>query len=134
MPTLQARASATLAPGSWWRPAARRGCVRLWRRAQTASRCDVAVGGMGTWGRQRDAPCCVCTLRPQRHAASTRDQVDANLAAADIPMTLFDAIVSADAFERLKPAPGACGEMGVAAPLPPHAPPSPQERSPGAER
>lgn len=33
-------------------------------------------------------------------------QVDANLAAADIPLDLFDTIVSADAFERLKPSPG----------------------------
>jgi hypothetical protein len=34
-------------------------------------------------------------------------QVDANLAAAEIPLTLFDAVVSADAFENLKPSPGA---------------------------
>ena len=33
--------------------------------------------------------------------------MDANLAAADIPLALFDAIVSADAFENLKPSPGA---------------------------
>ena len=41
-------------------------------------------------------------------------QVDANLAAADIPQSLFDAIVSADAFERLKPSPGACAWSGAA--------------------
>ncbi len=35
-----------------------------------------------------------------------RFQVDANLAAANIPLNLFDTIVSADAFERLKPSPG----------------------------
>lgn len=32
-------------------------------------------------------------------------QVEANLSAADIPLSLFDAIVSADAFEHLKPSP-----------------------------
>lgn len=35
-------------------------------------------------------------------------QVHASLAAAEIPLDLFDAIVSADAFERLKPSPGGC--------------------------
>lgn len=33
--------------------------------------------------------------------------MDAQLSAANIPHELFDAIVSADVFERLKPAPGA---------------------------
>ncbi|KAI5075738.1 hypothetical protein GOP47_0009814 [Adiantum capillus-veneris] len=39
--------------------------------------------------------------------ASSADQlkIDANLAAAGLPFSIFDAIVSADAFENLKPAP-----------------------------
>jgi hypothetical protein len=41
------------------------------------------------------------------HLCCSGCQVDANLAAADIPLDLFDAIVSADAFEHLKPSPGA---------------------------
>lgn len=39
-------------------------------------------------------------------------QVDAQLTAAEIPHELFDAIVSADVFERLKPAPGKQQLMG----------------------
>lgn len=46
------------------------------------------------------------------------EQVHASLRAADIPLDLFDAIVSADAFERLKPAPdiflAAAAQLGVA--------------------
>lgn len=44
-------------------------------------------------------------------------QVHASLRAADIPLDLFDTIVSADAFERLKPAPdiflAAAAQLGV---------------------
>uniref|UniRef100_A0A0E0NU56 Thioredoxin domain-containing protein n=1 Tax=Oryza rufipogon TaxID=4529 RepID=A0A0E0NU56_ORYRU len=38
-------------------------------------------------------------------SSADRIKVDANLAAAGLPLSLFDAIVSADAFENLKPAP-----------------------------
>ncbi|CAL9781957.1 unnamed protein product [Musa acuminata subsp. burmannicoides] len=38
-------------------------------------------------------------------SSADRIKVDANLAAAGLPVSLFDAIVSADAFENLKPAP-----------------------------
>uniref|UniRef100_A0A0E0CZN1 Thioredoxin domain-containing protein n=2 Tax=Oryza meridionalis TaxID=40149 RepID=A0A0E0CZN1_9ORYZ len=38
-------------------------------------------------------------------SSADRIKVDANLAAAGLPLSLFDAIVSADAFESLKPAP-----------------------------
>ncbi|KAL5565895.1 hypothetical protein UlMin_029059 [Ulmus minor] len=38
-------------------------------------------------------------------SSADRIKVDANLAAADLPLSMFDAIVSADAFEKLKPAP-----------------------------
>nr|CAB3496124.1 unnamed protein product [Digitaria exilis] len=38
-------------------------------------------------------------------SSADRIKVDANLAAASLPVSLFDAIVSADAFENLKPAP-----------------------------
>ncbi|KAH9604992.1 hypothetical protein KSS87_017906 [Heliosperma pusillum] len=38
-------------------------------------------------------------------SSADRIKVDANLAAAGLPLQLFDAIVSADAFEKLKPAP-----------------------------
>lgn len=38
-------------------------------------------------------------------SSADRIKVDANLAAAGLPLELFDAIVSADAFENLKPAP-----------------------------
>ena len=45
-------------------------------------------------------------LLPRPHPPTACRQVDANLAAADIPLSLFDAVVSADAFEHLKPSPG----------------------------
>ncbi|GKB96615.1 NHL repeat-containing protein 2 [Tanacetum coccineum] len=38
-------------------------------------------------------------------SSADRIKVDANLAAAGLPSSMFDAIVSADAFENLKPAP-----------------------------
>ncbi|XP_008808703.1 protein SUPPRESSOR OF QUENCHING 1, chloroplastic isoform X1 [Phoenix dactylifera] len=38
-------------------------------------------------------------------SSADRIKVDANLAAAGLPLSIFDAIVSADAFENLKPAP-----------------------------
>ncbi|XP_058189990.1 protein SUPPRESSOR OF QUENCHING 1, chloroplastic isoform X7 [Rhododendron vialii] len=38
-------------------------------------------------------------------SSADRIKVDANLAAAGLPLSMFDAIVSADAFENLKPAP-----------------------------
>ncbi|KAF3453177.1 hypothetical protein FNV43_RR03614 [Rhamnella rubrinervis] len=38
-------------------------------------------------------------------SSADRIKVDANLAAAALPLSMFDAIVSADAFEKLKPAP-----------------------------
>lgn len=46
------------------------------------------------------------------HIPHLTRQVDANLAAADIPLDLFDAIVSADAFEHLKPSPGEGARWG----------------------
>lgn len=51
--------------------------------------------------------------------ASSADlvKVHANLSAADIPLDIFDAIVSADAFENLKPSPdiflAAAGKLGI---------------------
>lgn len=42
-------------------------------------------------------------------------QVHASLAAAEIPLDLFDTIVSADALERLKPSPGGCPASPVPA-------------------
>lgn len=44
-------------------------------------------------------------LRVAVASSADRIKVDANLAAAGLPLELFDAIVSADAFENLKPAP-----------------------------
>ncbi|CAN6313015.1 unnamed protein product [Urochloa humidicola] len=44
-------------------------------------------------------------LRVAVASSADRIKVDANLAAAGLPVSLFDAIVSADAFENLKPAP-----------------------------
>ncbi|XP_074567603.1 protein SUPPRESSOR OF QUENCHING 1, chloroplastic isoform X2 [Curcuma longa] len=38
-------------------------------------------------------------------SSADRTKVDANLAAAGLPVSLFDVIISADAFEKLKPAP-----------------------------
>uniref|UniRef100_A0A2P2MLL9 NHL repeat-containing protein 2 isoform X2 n=1 Tax=Rhizophora mucronata TaxID=61149 RepID=A0A2P2MLL9_RHIMU len=38
-------------------------------------------------------------------SSADRIKVDANLAAAGLPLSMFDAIVSADSFENLKPAP-----------------------------
>ncbi|XP_057494336.1 protein SUPPRESSOR OF QUENCHING 1, chloroplastic isoform X2 [Actinidia eriantha] len=38
-------------------------------------------------------------------SSADRIKVDANLAAAGLPLSMFDAVVSADAFENLKPAP-----------------------------
>ncbi|BBH06476.1 haloacid dehalogenase-like hydrolase family protein [Prunus dulcis] len=38
-------------------------------------------------------------------SSADRIKVNANLAAANLPLSMFDAIVSADAFEKLKPAP-----------------------------
>jgi len=62
--------------------------------------------------------CCYCTLlRPlrlcqhfmllseMRHSVSCIMQVDANLAAAGFDLADFDAIVAADKFEAIKPAP-----------------------------
>eukprot|EP00268_Persea_americana_P050094 TRINITY_DN5423_c0_g1_i14.p1 TRINITY_DN5423_c0_g1~~TRINITY_DN5423_c0_g1_i14.p1 ORF type:complete len:1112 (-),score=203.72 TRINITY_DN5423_c0_g1_i14:364-3300(-) len=44
-------------------------------------------------------------LRVAVASSADRIKVDANLAAAGLPLSIFDAIVSADAFENLKPAP-----------------------------
>lgn len=50
-------------------------------------------------------------------SSADRVKVDANLCAADIPQSLFDTIVSADAFEKLKPSPdiflAAAKQLGV---------------------
>ncbi|XP_062081822.1 protein SUPPRESSOR OF QUENCHING 1, chloroplastic isoform X1 [Humulus lupulus] len=49
---------------------------------------------------------CKCKgLKVAVASSADRIKVDANLAAAALPLSLFDAIVSADAFENLKPAP-----------------------------
>lgn len=55
--------------------------------------------------RNSDPAWCEHTSTPFLRASLA--QVDAQLTAANIPHELFDAIVSADVFERLKPAPGA---------------------------
>lgn len=58
--------------------------------------------------RGRISYCCACSASWNTHFPTPHSsQVDANLAAADISQDLFDTIVSADAFERLKPSPGA---------------------------
>ena len=96
---MQARASATKALASLWRPAARQASRPPWHPVLTVSRC----GGRGLRA-------AVCLRRPssaELAAPHRPSQVDANLAAADIPLDLFDTIVSADAFEQLKPSPGA---------------------------
>ena len=51
------------------------------------------------------AACRAAGLRTAVASSADRVKVDANLAAAEIPQTLFDAVVTADAFERLKPFP-----------------------------
>ncbi|CAI5960442.1 unnamed protein product [Closterium sp. NIES-64] len=61
--------------------------------------------------------CRAAGLRTAVASSADRVKVDANLAAAGIPQDRFDAIVSADKFERLKPAPdiffAAAKELGV---------------------
>jgi beta-phosphoglucomutase-like phosphatase (HAD superfamily) len=52
-------------------------------------------------------------------SSADRVKVDANLAAADIPQTLFDTVVSADAFERLKPSPDIFLAAAAAVGVPP---------------
>ncbi|GMH11336.1 hypothetical protein Nepgr_013177 [Nepenthes gracilis] len=49
--------------------------------------------------------CKTNNLKVAVASSADRIKVDANLAAAGLPLSLFDAIVSADAFENLKPAP-----------------------------
>ncbi|GAB2287271.1 Protein SUPPRESSOR OF QUENCHING 1, chloroplastic [Dionaea muscipula] len=49
--------------------------------------------------------CKASGLKVAVASSADRIKVDANLAAAGLPITLFDAVVSADAFENLKPAP-----------------------------
>lgn len=129
------RASTTRAPPRWWPRAVPRASRLPSPPAPTASRCGAARGGHGAArGGRGEAPfflqqsggyeqpfwgpysacllwCGHAPLTVQRcspaHLPATTPQVDANLAAADIPQDLFDAIVSADAFEHLKPSPGA---------------------------
>ncbi|XWS58086.1 hypothetical protein CRYUN_Cryun08bG0004700 [Craigia yunnanensis] len=49
---------------------------------------------------------CKCKgLKVAVASSADRIKVDANLAAAGLPLSMFEAIVSADAFENLKPAP-----------------------------
>ncbi|GJP46592.1 hypothetical protein CLOM_g5865 [Closterium sp. NIES-68] len=61
--------------------------------------------------------CRAAGLRTAVASSADRVKVDANLAAAGIPLDRFDAIVSADKFERLKPFPdiffAAANELGV---------------------
>ncbi|KAL4572704.1 hypothetical protein LXL04_019486 [Taraxacum kok-saghyz] len=49
--------------------------------------------------------CKINGLKVAVASSADRIKVDANLAAAGLPLSMFDAIVSADAFENLKPAP-----------------------------
>ncbi|KAI3668992.1 hypothetical protein L6452_40210 [Arctium lappa] len=49
--------------------------------------------------------CKLSGLKVAVASSADRIKVDANLAAAGLSLTMFDAIVSADAFENLKPAP-----------------------------
>ncbi|XP_024359630.1 protein SUPPRESSOR OF QUENCHING 1, chloroplastic [Physcomitrium patens] len=53
-------------------------------------------------------------------SSADRVKVDANLAAAGIPQNTFDAIIAADLFERLKPAPDAFLAAAESLGLPPH--------------
>lgn len=49
--------------------------------------------------------CKAAGLKVALASSADRLKIDANLAAAGLPFSLFDAIVSADAFKNLKPAP-----------------------------
>lgn len=61
--------------------------------------------------------CKAAGLKVAVASSADRVKVDANLGAADIPLSLFDTIVSADAFEKLKPFPdiflAAASQLGV---------------------
>lgn len=61
--------------------------------------------------------CRAAGLRTAVASSADLVKVHANLGAADIPLDIFDAIVSADAFERLKPFPdiflAAAAQLGV---------------------
>jgi beta-phosphoglucomutase-like phosphatase (HAD superfamily) len=63
------------------------------------------------------AACRAAGLRTAVASSADLVKVHANLSAADIPLDLFDTIVSADAFENLKPFPdiflAAAGKLGI---------------------
>jgi HAD superfamily hydrolase (TIGR01509 family) len=75
---------------------------------------DIACAG----ARDLVAACRAAGLRTAVASSADLVKVHANLAAADIPLSMFDAVVSADAFENLKPAPdiflAAAAELDVA--------------------
>lgn len=102
----------TPAPQRWHPHAARPPPSLPTRRLPCSSPCLPRRSGAGIG--HEGARALVETVRAAGLAtavASSADRVkiDASLAAAEIPQTLFGTIVSADAFERLKPAPGARG-------------------------
>lgn len=79
----------------------------------------VPGAGIGYQGaRELVEACRAAGLKTAVASSADLVKVHANLAAADIPLDLFDAIVSADAFERLKPFPDifleASRQLGVA--------------------
>lgn len=80
-----------------------------------------AVPGAGieyTGAKELVAACRAAGLRTAVASSADLVKVHANLSAADIPLDLFDTIVSADAFENLKPSPdiflAAAAQLGVA--------------------
>lgn len=90
----------------------RRPCQGAWAGSLHCAALCAAMLGCPSFG----AACCLgrrcmlaCSPSNQPCISTTRDcQVDAQLMASDIPQSLFDAVVSADAFENLKPSPGVC--------------------------
>lgn len=78
----------------------------------------VPGAGIGYKGaRELVQACRAAGLRTAVASSADLVKVHANLGAADIPLDLFDAIVSADLFERLKPFPdiflAAASQLGV---------------------
>ncbi len=78
----------------------------------------VPGAGIGYAGaKELVAACRAAGLRTAVASSADLVKVHANLGAAEIPLDLFDIVVSADAFERLKPSPdiflAAAAQLGV---------------------